>query len=182
MQVREKSGQTLTEPVTTAELKTFIGYTGTDQDSLIGSLITAARELLESETGLSVISKVYQVEFDRWDVMYDETEQLGWFRLPYSPVTVITTVTIGGVTTTYSQKGLKMVDICPDQIISTGTTNNILAVEFTAGESSARAKNAILRIVSDFFNTREDGMGQTLASLSFDTQRLIDNLRTNCSI
>ncbi len=187
MQVREKSGQILTEPATAAEFKTFSGYSGTDQDSLIASLITAARQLFEDETGLSVISKVYEVEFDRWDMLYNElndsTYDDGWFRLPFSPVTDIASVEIGGITTTYTQRGLKVVDIHPDQIVATGTTNNTLAVEFTAGLAEARAKNAILRMVSDWFNNREDNVsGLSMASLTFGTRQLISSLSTNTGL
>jgi uncharacterized phiE125 gp8 family phage protein len=186
MQVRIKTGQSLTEPVTTAEFKTFSGYPGTDQDTLIASMITAAREFLENETGLSCISKVYEAEFDRWDMISDDLTRVGysgyddgWFRLPFSPVTVITSVALGGVTTTYSQRGLKIVEIHPDVVVQTGTANNILAVEFTAGEANTQIKNAILRIVLDAFNNREDYTGISLSSVSFDTQRMIANLSTN---
>lgn len=188
MQVREKSGQSLTEPVTTAEFKTFTGYSGTDQDSLIASLITAARVFLENETGLSCISKVYEAEFTRWDMIADDLTKVGysgwdagWFRLPFSPVTVITSVKISTVTTTYSQRGLKVIEIKPDNVIQTGTSNNVLQVEFTAGASDYLAKNAILRIASSLFNNREDDVsGVSMSSLNFDTQRLIASLNQNC--
>ena len=186
MQVRIKTGQTLTEPVTAAEFKTFVGYPGTDQDTFIGELLTAVREFLESETGLSCVSKVYEAEFDRWDMFGDDLSGVGysgwdtgWYRLPFSPVTVITTVSIGGVTTTYTQKGLKVIDIRPDTVIQTGTTDNTLAVTFTAGEANKSIKNAILRIASDLFNNREDYSGVSMSSISFDTQRLISHLSTN---
>jgi uncharacterized phiE125 gp8 family phage protein len=186
MQVRIKSSQTLTEPVTEAEFKTFSGYPGTDQTALITSLIQTARELFESETGLSCISKIYEAEFDRWDMIFDDLTTIGfsgvddgWYRLPVSPVTAITTVTVGGIATTYSQRGLKIIDIMPDTIIQTGTTSNILAVTFTAGEASNTAKNAILRIALDFFNHRDDNTGNTVGSLSYDTKRLINSLSTN---
>jgi uncharacterized phiE125 gp8 family phage protein len=186
MQVRVKSGQSLTDPVTASEFKTFIGYPGTDQDALIASMITAAREFLESETGLSCVSKVYQVEFDRWDMISDDLTKIGysgfddgWYRLPYSPVKLISTVTIGGTTTSYSQRGQKIIEIHPDQLVQTGTSNNILAVEFTAGEANNTIKNAILRITSDLFNNREDYSGMSMSAIGFDTQRLISNLSTN---
>lgn len=178
MQVRQKASQTLTDPVTATEFKTFVGYPATDQDTLIASLITAAREFLESETGLSCVSKVYEVEFDKYDAFSDDYGYY-WYRLPFSPVTVITTVTIGGTAVTYSQKGLKAVDICPDTIIQTGAVNNVLAVTFTAGESNTIIKNAILRITADLFNNREDFSTASMSGLSFDTQRLISQLSTN---
>ncbi len=186
MQVREKTGQTLTEPITVAEFKTFSGYTGSDQDTLIDTFITAARKLFENETGLSVISKVYEVEFDRWDMISDDLTKVGysgwddgWYRLPFSPVTAIASVDISDVATTYSRRGLKTVEIRPNAVIQTGITNNTLAVEFTAGAASDEAKIAILRIVTDFFNNREDGGGASVGSLSFDTKRIMSNLSIN---
>jgi uncharacterized phiE125 gp8 family phage protein len=186
MQVRIKASQTLTEPVTVAEFKIFNGYAGTDQDTFIGTLITAARELLESETGLSCVSKIYECEFSRWDMVSDDLSRVGysgyddgWFRLPFSPVTAITTVTIGGVATTYDERGLKVKDIHPDTVIQTGTSGNTLAVTFTAGEASAGIKQALYRMVNNLFNHREDYSSASLSALSFDTQRLIANLSIN---
>jgi len=189
MQVRIKTGQTLTDPVTTAEFKTFSGYPGSDQDTLIASLITAAREMLEDETGLSCVSKVYEVEFDRWDMISDDLTKVGyqgwddgWYRLPYSPVTVITSVEIGGVSTTYTQRGLKTVEIHPDVVVKTGTTENTLAVEFTAGEANTKCKNIILRMVLDFFNHRDDNEAGSYAALSYDTKRMISSISTNTGL
>ncbi len=188
MQVRVKTGQTLTEPVTTAEFKTYSGYPGTDQDTYIGELITAAREFLENETGISCVSKVYQVEFDRWDMFGDDLTGIGysgyddgWYRLPISPVTVITSVKIASTAVTYDQRGLKVVDIHPDTVVQTGTSSNILEVEFTAGEANAIIKKAVMRIVTDLFNHREDYTTVSMSSISFDTQRLISQLSTNTS-
>jgi hypothetical protein len=164
----------------------FSGYPGTDQDAFITTLISASRQLLENETGLSAVSKVYEAEFDRWDMISDDLSKIGasgwddgWYKLPFSPVTAITTVSIGGVVTTYSQRGLKIVEIHPDTIIQTGTSGNTLAVTFTAGIADDIMKNAILRITSDLFNHREDHTGVNLSALSFDSQRLIASLNTN---
>jgi uncharacterized phiE125 gp8 family phage protein len=187
MQLREKSGQSLAEPVTASEFKTFAGYTGTDQDTLIASMITAARQFFENETGLSVISKVYEVEFDRWDMIQDDLTKTGysgydegWYKLPVSPVTAIASAKIASTSVTYSQKGQKEIMIHPDTVVQTGESSNILQVEFTAGAADTQAKMAILRIVSDMFNNREDNMtGVSVANLSFDTMRMISNLSMN---
>jgi hypothetical protein len=103
----------------------------------------------------------------------------GWFRLPFSPVTLISSVKVGGVTVTYSQRGLKVIDIHPDTVIQTGSTGNILAVEFTAGESNNTIKNAVYRVTSDLFNYRDTYTGASMGALSFDTQRLLASLSTN---
>ena len=86
MQVREKTGQNLTEPITNTQLKTYIGYTASDQDSYLTSLITAVRKQVEKLTSLSAIEKTYQVFFNE----YDSND--GWYTLPYAPVKSITSV------------------------------------------------------------------------------------------
>ena len=55
MQVREKAGQTLTEPLSLDDVKTYLGITETDQDVLIETFITAARKWVEKNTSRSVI-------------------------------------------------------------------------------------------------------------------------------
>ena len=45
------------EPVTLAELKTFMRIDGSEDDALIESLIVAARELCESYTGRALITQ-----------------------------------------------------------------------------------------------------------------------------
>lgn len=49
MQVKEKAGA-ITDPVTLADVKNYIGYTSADQDSLFTQLITSAREWLEDDS------------------------------------------------------------------------------------------------------------------------------------
>lgn len=188
MQVRVKSGQTIAEPVTVKECKDYMGYSGTDQDGFIQNLITTAREFIENETGFSGVSKSYEAEFDRWDMISDDLTKVGyqgwddgWYKLPFAPVTSITSVELSGVTTTYSQKGLKTVFIHPDTVVQTGVSNNILQVEFVAGEASAQFKTAVLRVVSDLFNNRED-TGNVQSLVSFSTLRYIANLSENTSL
>ena len=86
----------VTEPLTLQEVKDYLrleGYldpsdsTATeydDDDDLIESLITAARERVEMFTGLSLVPKTMEIEFDN---------ELGNFKLPFSPVNSITSVT-----------------------------------------------------------------------------------------
>jgi len=107
MQFREKSGQSLTEPVTAAELKIYIGYNNTDQDSLFADLITSARQWVENYTSLSAISKIYEVFFESGDDIN------GWFALPIGPVTSITSVQQDGTIVTYEEKGQSEYSISP---------------------------------------------------------------------
>ena len=172
MQVREKSGQTLTEPITASDFRTFMGLTDTTQDTLIGTMITAGRKWLENHTGLSVISKVYQCQFARGD----DTDN--WFELPFSPVTVLTSVKIDGTTVQYYEKGQKVTYIYPLTSVSTSTAGNTLDIEFTAGASDSIAVQALYRIVADLYNHRYDNQGVTSSLLSWDTMQLVNQLKT----
>lgn len=77
-----EKGYIIAEPLTVAELKLWMKITFTDDDVLIGELISSAREYLENYTGLSLaqreITVVANVDDD--------------FDLPYGPVQNITSV------------------------------------------------------------------------------------------
>ena len=88
-------GATSTEPMTVQEVKDYLRLEGfiddidspssdyDDDDTLIGELITSARQRLESFTGLSFIPKTYQIEI---------CNLAGDFVIPYGPVTEIVSV------------------------------------------------------------------------------------------
>ena len=85
-----------TEPVTVQEVKDYLRLEGfiddsdslstdfTDDDTLIGELITSAREGLEEWTGLSFIPKTWEIEF---------TNLAGNFVIPFGPENSITSLT-----------------------------------------------------------------------------------------
>lgn len=178
MQVRIKSGQTLTEPITAAQWRSYSGYSDTSFDTLIGTMITAARLWLEDHTGRSVISKSYEVEFDKSDG-YEN-----WYELPFSPVTSITSCEIDSTAVTYSERGLDVVEIYPDSVIGTGTTNDSIDVEFIAGLTDERAVLALYRIVTDLFDVRKDNPSMEMSSAvpKWDTMKLVNELSNNTSI
>ena len=107
MQVREKTGQSLTDPITNTQLKTYIGYTASDQDTYLTSLITAVRKQVEKITSLSAIEKTYQVFFNE----YDSND--GWYTLPFAPVKSITSVQSNGSDIVYDESGMTEVRIYP---------------------------------------------------------------------
>ena len=176
MQVREKSGQTLTEPITYAQMKV---YMGSDEivEAVFNAIIKPARIWLEKYTGCSVISKIYEVEFER-DDGYEN-----WYELPFYPVTSITTVQIDSTDVDYYEKGQTIVEIYPQSAISTGTSDNTLDVEFIAGASNTLAVEALYRMVSDLYNTRTTGGGDvSTVSFQWDTMSLINQLSKNTNI
>ena len=178
MEVRIKADQTLTEPITAALWRAYSGLDDTTQDTLIETMITAARLWLENHTGCSVISKSYEAEFD----ISDGYEN--WYELPFSPVVSITSVQIDDVDITYSQRGQGIVEIYPDSIIGSGTEDNIIKVEFIAGATDERATIAIYRIASDYFDARKDNPAAEISSavLKWGTMHFVNQLSNNITI
>src|SRR5688572_25610126 len=87
------------EPVTTAEAKLHLRVTDSDDDTYIGSLITAARQKLENENGLAFINQT-------WDLTLDAFPDLGdVIKFPIHPLSSVTSITYkdtDGTTQTWS--------------------------------------------------------------------------------
>lgn len=178
MEYREKAGQTLTEPVTATEFKTYTGFSGTAQDTQLGEIITAARKWFEEYTGMSVVSKSYEVRYYYDDAVED------YFELPFAPVSSITSVEVSGNTSDYDQKGLNVINIKPYQtvIASSSTDEDYVDVEFVAVADATQikqAKLAILRILNDWWDNRKDNSPYVGGPLSWDTMKLVDSLKLN---
>lgn len=73
------------EPVTLAEVKAHLRVTHADQDALIATYISAAREAVEVNTGRALAAGTY-----RW---VSEDAIGAYSRLPLWPVATVTTVT-----------------------------------------------------------------------------------------
>lgn len=75
------------EPLTLAEVKAHLRIDGAEEDALLASLIRAAREHLERETGLCLI-------LQRWRLYLDHWPKDGVIRLAKCPVQAIQNVTV----------------------------------------------------------------------------------------
>lgn len=77
------------EPVTLADIKGYLRLDGNDEDRLIHSLITAARLMVEAESGRCLIGQTWRLVLDRWPPG-------GAIRLPLSPVSAIVAARVFG--------------------------------------------------------------------------------------
>ena len=93
------------EPVSLAEAKAHLRIDSADDDSLIGALITAAREAAEAHTRRALVSQTWRLTLDRfpaaplpwWDGVRqaaDTPGDGGVIELPRPPLVSVTSVTV----------------------------------------------------------------------------------------
>lgn len=133
-----------TEPVTAAECKSHMHIDASDDDTYIGTLITAARQAVEEYTRRALITQT-------WELALDEAPCGDVIELPRPPLATVTHVkwyddsdtetTISSSTyyvDLYAEPGkvkLRIGDVWPDQG-DLRTANGIL-VRYTAGYGAA---------------------------------------------
>lgn len=127
------------EPLTLAEVKAHLRLDGAEEDVLLLSLIRTARQFLERETGLCLITQSWRLYLDRWP-------RDGVIRLLRSPVQVIQSVRVYGLGGAPVQVSLE------DHLLDgagrparlwlkhtpvTGRTVNGIEIDFSAGYGEA---------------------------------------------
>lgn len=75
------------EPLTLAEVKMHLRLDGTEEDSLLSALIVAARDYLERETGLCLITQGWRLYLDDWP-------ETGLIQIAKGPLQVIQDITV----------------------------------------------------------------------------------------
>ena len=75
------------EPVTVADARAWLRISHTSEDTLIADLISAARQDVENQTGLSLISQQWRLTMDNWPAG-------DMIELPRGPVTGVLAVTV----------------------------------------------------------------------------------------
>lgn len=156
-----------TEPVTTAEAKTHLRVTISDDDTYIGTLITVARRHVETITGRALINQT-------WDYFLDNFPPGDKIVIPLPRLSSVTSVKYtdkDNVQTTFAaSKYIVDTNNEPGQIVlaygeswPTFTPRPINAVEirFVAGYGSGAAnvpegiKQAMLLLIAHWYENRE---------------------------
>lgn len=151
-----------TEPLTTAEAKTHLRVTHSDDDTYIAALIAAARQAVESYCNRSLITQTWEATFDCFD-----NSRL---RLPYPRLISVTTVHYKDSNGDYQLYAASNYEVNsaaePGQIrfINTPSYNseyeNPLKVTYTAGYGAAsdvpeNLKVAIKLLIGHWYEMRE---------------------------
>ena len=154
------------EPLTLSEAKAHLRVDTTDEDTLISSLITAARIHIEMATGRALITQVWSLFLDAWpsgDAV----------PLPLAPL-----VSVGAVRT-YDEQGVATALNAQDYFVDTvsqvprvvrvngqiwsppGQVANGIEIAFTAGYGANASdvpeplRQAVRLLVAHWFETRE---------------------------
>ena len=151
------------EPISLAEAKAHLRVTHYDDDAYIGTLIKTARQSIEAQTGLGLISQ-------GWSVFLDDWPENGVIDLPQAPVLDIADIKVHGDDDTFA-----IIDPAhyyedkvsrPARIILRGSRNwaapgrvaNGIEILLTIGFTSVPEplREAILQLVGHWHETRGD--------------------------
>ena len=152
-----------TEPVSLAEAKAHLRVTHNDDDAYIAALIKTARQSIEAQTGLGLISQ-------GWSVFLDDWPEHGVIELPLAPVLDIADIKVYGDDDTFA-----IIDPAhyyedkvsrPARIILRGSRSwaapgrvaNGIEILLTIGFTSVPEplREAILQLVGHWHETRGD--------------------------
>ncbi len=147
------------EPVTLAEVRQFLRLGDNSEDALLEGLAKAARETLESQTGLALINQTFRLYVDKWP-------SLGVIKLRKYPVRSVIAVTayqVDGSPVTVADPDLHLEAASrPARLYiasRTGITNS-LEVDFIAGFGETgkdvpdALRHAILTLVAHWYEFR----------------------------
>ena len=154
------------EIVTTQNAKDFIRVDSSDDDTIIGQMITEARIYIENYLTKDIVAKTrsYYLPF--------ANER---FNLPFAPIASITSVTVDGSSATYEVKGLdnEIIELneFPAQEIKVNYT--------TSGVDDSLLKQAILRMVATFYDNRAEFVsGQTVNEIPIGVKSILSGMKT----
>jgi len=162
-----------TEPILSADVKSWLKVDFSDEDSLISSLITQVREIAEEFTGLSLVQKTIEYFEGDEDILCD------WIRLPYPEHNEITEVLVDGVEVTdylstgLTQKLIKIVSFSETDISDKG-----LKVTYTTtGNCPSGVKVAMLKEIASIYEHRGNAFEGGLVNLSDDFRGILSQFK-----
>jgi uncharacterized phiE125 gp8 family phage protein len=170
------------EPLTLAEAKHWLRVDHNDDDGLISSLITAARERIEARTGRTLIAQLWRVVLDQWPVG-------GRLALPIMPVLSVTAVRILDsnnspatvASTLYSlEAGLEPAILVVSTVPQPGRLRNGIEIDVVAGYGTTAAqcpqplRQAMRLLVAQAYGLRgPERAGEGFAFSANDIEALI---------
>lgn len=163
------------EPVTTAEFKTYVKVDFTDDDTLIGEILKAARRQAEQYTQRAFLSQVITLFWDRYQqemsIPYPPNISIDKVELRFEDQTEVLTLN-----TDYFVLGLETKRIR----IPTVSSRQSLEIEITAGYGTSATdvpldiKLAIMKIAANYYDNRVDFMSDAANLIPENSRSLLD--------
>jgi len=170
------------EPVTLADARAFLKISSMSEDAVIEQLLRTAREVVEAQTGLSLISQTWRLHLDRWP----RSGRIALFRYPVREIVAVTAYAPDGTPVEigpgerHLHKGSRPQRLYLSQRAGSSSLGG-LEIDFVAGfgETGAEVpdalKHAILTLTAHLYEFRGafDGEAQPVSfPPAFD--RLVD--------
>lgn len=153
------------EPVTLAQARAFLKLDDTAEDELLGSLITAARLMVEARSGRILVDQSWRLVLDRWPAG-------GEIRLPLSPVSAVSAARVYDVQGSAQAvaEGVLALDAASDppvlriagEVPEIGRERGAVEIDLVAGFGPqpdavpALLRQAVLRLAARWFEQRGD--------------------------
>ena len=131
------------EIITLADVKNYVRIDSDDDNAIITNMIAQARLWCENYISRDIVPK---------NRTYYMESTSGLFDLPFAPVATIESVTVEGEAATYTEYGLDDLSIELDG----GPSLNVKVTYTTAGLSDGLVKQALLQMVSNYYDNRAD--------------------------
>lgn len=170
------------EPVSLSEAKDFLRILSDDEDELLGTLITAARLMVEAASGRMLIEQNWRIVLEAWPLA-------GQIRLPLSPVRSIAAARVydeqGAVQTVASAALVLVAGSDPPLIAVSGAVpapgrpRAPIEIDLVAGFGATRdtvpapLRQAVLRLACRWFEHRGDVVSRDAARLPSEIAALV---------
>ena len=157
------------EIITTSNVKDYVRIDTTADDNIIARMIVQARIWCENYISKDIVAKTRSY--------YIPQTNSGIFDLPFAPVTSIQSITIDGTTASYEILGLDNETIELDS----GSASKVKIDYTTAGLSDDLLKQAMLQLVSTYYDNRSDFVSDTKGNIDqvpSATRNILDSYKT----
>lgn len=152
--------------ISRTEAKNYIRIDTTADDTLIDLMIQGAHTAAENYMSRDIIAK------DRTYYLDYSTD--GYIDVPFGPVASVNSVTVKNIEATFTVYGLE------DPIVEISPSGTNIKIDFTtAGMSDGILKQALLMMVSTYYDNRTDFVtGMTVNEVPSASAKLLDGLKS----
>ena len=153
------------ELVTTQEVKDFVRIDTSSDDAIISRMIVTARIWCENYIGKDIVAK------NRTFYLQEVDDR---FTLPFSPIASISSVTSKNTAIAFEFYGLD------DTIIEIGSlpADEVKVTYITTGISDDLIKEAILHLVSTYYDNRADFIEGNISEIPTSAKNILQSYKT----